>query len=433
MNRTITGAAIAAVLAVSAGTAQAELGWSVGTGAGHSDNANRVETGKIDDTLMTLGGAIAYEHESRRVQASLTGYGTYLDYLDDTYDSDFLASGTGSLVIGIVPEQFLWTFDDTFGQMTINQFEPVTPENRQNANFFSTGPDLILRIGSQSNLKFGARYADSRYEETDTVNDQRLTGDITFSRQTSASVTWSAVAQASRVEYDVPGNPGYDLQNLFGQLQAEGARQTVSLDLGATRVADGGESYTNPLVRLDWNRRLTPSWTMDLNLGSEYRNTADRFVAGASVPDSGTGGVNVTGVPSETYYGGVTFSFQRPGTGFYVGTTYTRDNYVRSGELDENYWNASLGVSRRFTQQVQGFADYRYEKRDFQSGVGTDDTNTFSARLDWALGRAIFITGGYRYEDRGSDIGTNGYTENLVYLSLSYRHGTIGAARNFAF
>lgn len=433
MNRSITGAAVAAVLALSAGTAWAELGWSIGAGAGHSDNANRVETGKIDDTLMTLGGAIAYEHESNRVQASLTGNATYLDYLDETYDSDFLGSGTGSLVLGIVPERFLWTFEDTFGQITINQFQPVTPENRQNANYFSTGPDLILRLGSQSDLTIGGRYADSRYEETDTVNDRRLMGNITYSRHTSPSVTWSAVAQASRIEYDLPDNPGYDLQNVYGQLQAEGARQTIDLDLGVSRVADGGESYTIPLIRLAWNRQMTPSWTLDVGLGSEYQNTGDRFVAGSGTPEGGTGGVNVSGIPSETYYGGVTFTFNRPRTGFQVGTRYAKDNYVRSGELDQETWSANVGISRQFTQRLQGFADFNYQQRDFQSGVGSDDTSWFSGRLDWALGRAVFITGGYRYEERSSEIGVNSYTENLVYLSLSYRYGEIGAARNFAF
>jgi hypothetical protein len=282
-------------------------------------------------------------------------------------------------------------------------------------------------------LRIGGRYADSRYEQSDTANDQRLSGDIALIRRTSPQVAWSAVASASRVEYDLPGNPGYDQQNLFGRLQAQGARQTVDLDLGATRVADGGESYTNPLVRLTWNRELTPSWTMDLNLGSEYRNTGDRFVAGASVPDGGTGGVTVSNIPSESYYGGIRFSFQRPRTGFYVGTSYTRDNYVRTSELDQDSWNATAGVSRRFTQRLQGFLDARYEQRDFQSSIGTDDTTTLSARLDWALGKAIFVTGGYRYEDRSSDIGTYSYKENLIYLSLSYRYGTIGAARNFAF
>jgi hypothetical protein len=433
MNRLITGAAIAACLTLSAGTATAEIGWSIGVGAGRSDNANRVETGKIDDTLMTLGGALAYEFEGPRVQASLSGYGTYLDYLDNTYDSDFLASGDGSLVFGIVPERFLWTFEDTFGQITINQFEPVTPENRQNANYFSTGPDVILRLGSQTDLRIGGRYADSRYESTNTANDSRLSGDIAVIRRSSPNVAWSAVASASRVEYDLPGNPGYDLQSVFGRLEAQGARQTVNLDLGATRISDSGQSFTNPLVRLTWNRNLTPSWTMDLSLGSEYQNTGDRFVAGAGGPDGGTGGVNVSNIPSENYRGGLTFTFTRPRTGFYIGTGYSKDNYVRSGQEDQTAWNTRIGISRRFTQRLQGFADAAYEKRDFQSSVGNDKTKRLSTRLDWSLGRATFVTLGYRYEGRSSDIGTNGYTENLIYLSLSYRYGTIGEPRNFAF
>jgi hypothetical protein len=433
MNRNLVRALLAATLASASGLASADLGWSVTAGVANSDNANRVETGKVDDTLATLGASIDYTHESRRLQASLNGSGTYLEYLDDTYDSDFIASGTASLVFGIVPERFLWTIEDTFGQLTINQFEPVTPENRQNANFFSTGPDFFLRLGSQTDLQIGGRYADSRYEETDTVDDTRLTGTIALIRRTSPNVAWSAVADATRVEYDLPGDPGYDQQSLFGRLEAEGARQTLSVDLGATRVKDGDESYTNPLLRLSWNRRLTPSWTMDLSLGSEYRNTADRFVSGVSRPDTGTGAVNASGVPSETYYGGLSFAFERPRTRFYFGGSYNEDNYVRSGELDEENWSANVGASRRFTERLQGFADYRVENRDYSSSIGSDDTQTFSLRLDWALGRVTFVTLGYRREDRDSDIGTNSYTENLVYLSFSYRQGTVTGPGAVAF
>ena len=122
------------------GLACADLGWSVTAGVANSDNANRVETGKVDDT----------------------------------YDSDFVASGTASLVFGIVPERFLWTIEDTFGQLTISQFEPVTPENRQNANFFSTDPDVFLRLGSQTDRQIGGRYAASTCEESDTVDDTRV-------------------------------------------------------------------------------------------------------------------------------------------------------------------------------------------------------------------------------------------------------------------
>lgn len=433
MKRQIALAVAAALLAGTA-VAETQLGWSVGAGAGYNDNATRVDTDKVSDTLTALSGTIAYEQKTQRIDASLTGFGTYLSYVDDTYDADFLGSLDGNLTLGIVPERFLWTFDDTFGQITIDRFAPVTPENRQNANYFSTGPDVYIRLGSATDLRLSGRFSDSRYEDTDTSNDQRLSGDISFIRRSSAQVAWSAVASASRVEYDLPGNPGYDLQSLYGSLEAEGARQTVNLDLGATRIADGGESQTNPLVRLEWNRRLNPSWTLDLNAGTEFRNTADRFVGGGTGPEGGTGGVTVSNVPSESYHGDLTLAFERQRTRAYVGSSYYQNNFIGSGELDEDGWGATAGISRQFTQRLQGFLDLGYWSRNFESDTGSDDTRTFSARLDWQAGRSIFVTAGYRYEQRDSDIYEAGtYTENFGYLSFSYRYGEAAAPRAFSF
>jgi hypothetical protein len=433
MNRPITRAAIVTALTLSAGAATAEVGWSVDAGASHTDNAARVATGKADDTLATLGGTLSYGHESRRIEAALSASGTYMNYLDGSYQDDFVSQARGSLVLGIVPERFLWTVDDTYGQITVNEFQSVTPTNRQNANYFSTGPDLILRLGSATSVKIGGRFADSRYERTDTVNDQRLSGSVTLSRNTSPNVTWSVVADAARVEYDLPGNPGYDQQSLYGLLQAQGARQSLEFGLGGNQVADNGETYSNPLLRLTWTRKLTPSWSLAVNAGSEYRNTGDQFRSAVAAGGTGTEAIRVTGIPSEAYFGGVSLSFERPRTTFGVGANFSRDNYVRSSEPDKNSWSTSAGVSRRFTRRLRGFLDASYQKRDFQSGIGEDKTTLLSAKLDWALGRSTFVTAGYRHEDRSSNIGANGYTENVISLSVSYRYGKDTGPRSFAY
>ncbi len=422
MARSIPLVAAIVTLGLGASTASADIGWSLSAGAAQTDNATRVETNKVDDTLATVGGSLAFVHESRRIEASLVGNGTYLEYLDDTYDSDFIASAEGTLKFGIVPDRFLWTVENTFGQVSINQFEPVTPDNRQNANFFSTGPDVILRLGNQMELRLSGRYGDSRYEETDTVDDQRLSGSLELVRRASPRAAWGVGMSAQRVDYDLTGSPGYDQQSAYGTLQAESARQTLRLDLGATRLADGGESYTNPLLRVEWSRRLTPSWTMDLTAGSEYRNSSDRFVAGQEL-QQGTGQISISGVPSESSYGGLSLTFERPRTRFSVGSAYSQEQFVAGGSADEKTWSFTASASRRFSQRLEGFVDANYEDRDLGAAIGTDATTTLAARMDWALGRKVFLTAGYRYEDRSSDRNTDSYTENLVFLSIAYRYG----------
>ncbi len=428
VKRSLLAGAIGAALILAAPVQAAEVGWSAGVGVGHTDNATRVETDTVSDTIAALSGSLDLSHESRRVEASLVGHLTHLSYLDDTYDDDLLARAVGKLSFAFVPERFFWVVEDTFGQNAINEFQPVTPENRQNVNVFSTGPDAYLRFGSNFELRLSGRYGSTSYERSTQVDETRLLGEAELLRRVSATSAWGIAGSAARIEYDLPGNPGYDQQALYGTLQAEGARQDIRVDLGINQVADAGESYSDPLIRINWNRQLTPSWTMNLNAGSEYQNSSDRFVGSVEVPggDSGTGNVTISGIPSATYYGGVTFGFERPRTRLSAGARYSQENFIRSGQPDRDTWSLRAGASRRFTPRVQGFVDAAFEQREFGGlTLGSDDTVSVAAWVDWGLGRTVFLTAGYRFEDRSSDGVGQQYTENLIYLSVSYRHGPV--------
>jgi hypothetical protein len=422
-----------ALLAACALPVHAETGWSVDAGVSHTDNATLTDVDPQEDTLASVGGAIAYEQKTNRLEASLTGHGNYVHYTDDTFDDDFQSYARGELIVGIVPERFLWTVEDTFGQIAINQFEPVTPDNRQNLNTFSTGPDFIVRLGTQSDIELSGRYRDTQYEESKQVDSQEVQGSIAFRRHISESTSWELVASDSRIEYDAPGDPEYDQSELYASWQSRENRQTLTIDVGANRVDSDAGNFTKPLLRVDWSRRVAPSWTLGVGLRSEYQNTGDQFVSQNLDSSIGTADIGISQAPAASYDGSVSLEFDRARTRFGFEAGYSKLDYVVDNGLNEESSHGMLSLTRKHTPQLEGFVSYRIEKHDYENSLLSDLRQRIGVGLDWRVGRKIFLTGGYQYSDVDSDSPTNRYDASLFFITLSYRQGELTELNSFTY
>lgn len=412
--------------------ARADVGWSVDAGVRHSDNVTLVDDDRKSDTLRSVGGQIDYVRDGARIDASLRGRGTYTDYANNTYTDDFMGFATGNLTLAVVPETFLWSLDDTFGQIAVNQLQPVTPDNRQDLNTFSTGPDFIARFGTQSDVKVSGRYRDTNYEQSGQLDSETLQGSIAFRRHLSSSAFWGVVASTSQVKYDAPGDPEYRQPALYGTYENTSARQTVKLDVGANRIEASGQSFTRPLVRLDLSRRVAPSWTLNVDLGSEYQNTSDQFVSQNVVRQAGASDVGVSAAPAASYYGDLSAVFERARTRLTIGSGYSKLDYVVANGLDQRSWYGMVNLTRRNTPRLETFVDYRYENHEYQDNpLGDSRRQHGEVGLDWRLGRTIFMTAGYQYDDSHGTSTLNRYSASLFYLMFSLRQGSLNGPRGF--
>ena len=402
-----------------------QLEWSANTAVGHTDNVTRVESDTVGQTIASVGGTIELVREGSRVNATLRGDGNFLSYLDDAYDDEFLGSGTADIRVGLVGDALTWTLDDTFGQTTTDSFEAATPDNRGNVNVVSTGPDLRLPMGSATDLVVRGRYQDSSYESASNVDSHSWTGDAAVVRRVSPAVAWSLNADASRVVYDATGSLSYNEQEVFAQLEANGARQSLTIDLGMGFLDQGSQTDSTPLVRVNWTRRLTPSWSLAFDAGSEYLNAADQFAAGvAGVPDGtelgGTQDVILTDQAHRNDSAGIGLAFERPRTTLRLTSGANRERYPESDSLDRDTWSVGAEASRLLTPRLQALIETSYEKRDYIGSNEDDNTTIVAARLDWRLGKALFLglEGGTERRSGKTDFS---YDETIYRASLSYR------------
>ena len=403
-----------------------QLEWSVNTGIGHTDNISLVESDPVSQTIASAGGAIDFTREGSGLNVQLRGDGAFLSYLDDAYEDEFLGSAATTIRFGLLGDALTWTLDDTFGQTITDEFEPATPDNRGHVNVLSTGPELRLPMGSATDLVVGGRYESSSYESANNVDSHSWVGDAAVVRRVSPAVAWSLNATVSRVVYDDTASFSYNKQELFSQFKATGARQTLTADLGIGFLDQAGQTDSSPLFRVNWTRRLTPSWSLALDAGSEYLNAADQFVGGVArgVVDGaelgGTQDIILTDQAQRNDSAALSLAFERPRTTLRFFSEVRQERFPGADTLDRDKWSVGAEASRRITQRLQAFIGASYESRDYGNSNEDDNTTIVNARADWRLGRVLFLGLGGDIQRRSGNTGFN-YDENVYKATLTYR------------
>jgi hypothetical protein len=400
----------------------AELDWSIESAVGHTDNATLANSNEISDTIGSIGGHIELTRNGSRVDGRLRGTGSFRDYFDNTYDDDFLGSGDAELSVSLIGESVVWSVDDSFGQVLSDVFEPSTPDNRENANIFSTGPDIRLQLGSSTEMVIGGRFQNASYENSQEADNERISGTMALIRRTSPAVAWSMNVSASSVDYDVVGNQGYDQQEVFARVESSGANQTFSADLGIGFLDGGDQTEQTTLIRIDWTRQISPSWALDLGAVSEFANADDQFTFGISdgTDLGGTQDILLSGLAMRNDLGSMNLRFVRPRTRLRLFGEIGQETYPDTVGQDRDRWSLGIEANRRLTSRLETTFEFRHEDRDFDSSGSGDKTDSYSAQLDWRIGMSLFLGVEGRWEHRSGDTGSD-YDEAVYLASVSYR------------
>lgn len=413
-------------LAVS-GASAANLAYEVTGGAGHSDNIRRTSVDQVDEDIARAGLQFSLDQRSPRLQTDLIGDFAYYDYLDDTFDSELLGNFAGNARVALVPERLLWVFADNFGQVLNDPFTPATPENRENINYFTTGPDVTFAFGSQTRLQLGARYALTTYEDSP-FDSESKGGEIGLSRLLSGATSLGLHGRVQDVEYDQTTlNADYTLNEVFLRYDAEGARTFLTLDLGYTKIDRDGSARSEDglLMRLDISRRLSASSTGNLSAGREFSSTGASFAATQS-----GGGVSLETAPGRQSilpfthdYATLGWTFSRDRTGLSLSGSWSEQSYEGFPLLDQTLSTLSTSLRRDLSSATSLLLEAAYLRGQFEQPGGDYDEITAGVSFSWRLGRHVLLNLTYDRADRDSDLADGGYTENRYWLSIGYRYG----------
>jgi hypothetical protein len=112
--------------------------------------------------------------------------------------------------------------------------------------------------------------------------------------------------------------------------------------------------------------------------------------------------------------------FTRPRTTLRLLGDIGKESYPDTDGLDRDRWSLGVEASRLLTARLRATIEARHEDRSNDNSVDDDKTSMFGARLDWRVGKALYIGLQGRHEDRSGETDF-GYTETIYGASISYR------------
>jgi hypothetical protein len=432
-NRLMTraGAASAAMAvafsAVAPAVPAADIAYRATLGVGHSDNIRRTAGNEEDETIGSAGLQFSVDQRTAKLTADVVGDLAYQDYLNNTFDSELTGNVAGSARFAFAPERFEWMISDNFGQVLSDPFAPATPDNRENINVLTTGPDFGLRLGSQTKLHLGARYSLTTYE-TRPLDSDMVSGELSLIRELSSSSSVALIGQTQSVKYDEATlNADYDQSQGFVRYDATGARTHLAVDVGYTQLEpDNAESQHGLLFRLNVARRLSPSTTATLDAGREFSNAATAFASIQGANGIGLG--TVPGVQSAQPFTNdravLSWNFSRNRTGFTLTAGWFDQSYEDPAAIDQTLTTFSAQVSRELSQTTTLSLRGGYTRGKFEDSSGDYKEFNAGTAFEWRLSRAVSLSLSYDYWDRNGNAAAGDYKENRVWLAIGYGRGT---------
>lgn len=391
-------------------------------GASWSDNILRVPVDEENGTLGQAGLTLGYAQRTSRLEADIDADVVYEHYFDDEFDDDVVGGIDGTLIADLVRERLSWFVQNNFGQITTDPFSADTPDNRENINYFTTGPDLSLRLGGSMSLQASARYSNTRYEES-ALDGERYSGALGLVRNISSASAVSLNAVSERIEFDAPGAVDYDRNQAFARYDARGSRTTLAVDVGYTWIDREPDTSDGMLARVSLTRRISESSTVTFGAGTQFSDAGDQFRAMQDQQGVSLGGESVIAVsdPFETRYGWAGWDFERNRTSFGLSARYSKDEYESVAAADRTVTAFDAYFGRQLSRALEAQLYARLEQEDFQTLDFEDEELQLGAALAWNIGRTLQVRVQYDHFDRDSSSPQSEYSENRssVYVTWS--------------
>ncbi|ANO50948.1 porin family protein [Woeseia oceani] len=430
MNKKMTVIARIGLLLISTSfgaAVAADFGLELEAGIGHSDNIGRLPDNGIDpqmdEIVYNAGLNITYTDESARAQVDIRGSLNYLGYDGNSFGSEVLPALDAGAIFQLIDRNLQWLFQGNVGQQSIDPFSPVTPGNRQNVSYFTTGPILQIPLSARFAATVSATYSDVNYEEQPFDNG-RYGAQVGLVRQISQNRSVSFNVRGERTEFDQEIlNPPIERYDAFARFETEGARNELAVDLGWSRADRDGVETKEPLAVVEWRRRVSEISTFSLEAGTRVSDAAQNFRGNqANSPQLGQvqNQTNIS-APFRENFTTASFVYDRPRTDVYVAIDWSDDQYEDGGQFDRTSTGANFNVTRRLGSRWDGSVFGRISRRDYSNLDRDDEDQSYGISFGWRELETLDIDLRFERSTRDSSDPGSDVTENRVQLLFRYR------------
>ena len=415
---------LSVLLALSPLASALEIEPFAGAGVRFTDNAKLTEKNEDSDQILTglVGAKITGNDGPFRANADTSL--TYENYLDNTYGDKHWFNLGATAGWEMIRDRVDWGVSDYFTQTQVNNLNSDTPNNLQNTNVFSLGPNITLPLSAGQTITLRPLFSDFYYENSDTDNQQYgVTADWLYMLRTDMKAGISG--GATTVRYDKNDkNPDYSIYNLRGVVSGTRPRSEYRMEIGGTNInrdnADGQNGFSG---NLDWLYNITGHSSVRAYAATDLTDSSQQLLN--SQIDPGTGDYNNVQTSGDV-----------------LRNKIFRVEYIRTDStLNTNIWTEFRNLDYkespddREVKEIGAELDYqvtavlstgiygRYNKTKETDINREDKRYATGVTAGYRLSRKLSTRLDLQYRKKDSTSNNDGYTEYSAFVGLMYGFG----------
>jgi hypothetical protein len=413
-------------------------------GAIYTDNVQRTGAGSSELLLMAgLSGVTS--REGSRLDYHLSSNIALLKYTSGTYPTRPTGYLDGLASLKIVPGFLAWIVRESFSQVQINPYTPVTPENLVSINYITTGPRFTLRPTLRTTVTLDALYsylstssAATQYENFD---NHRYGGNLDIERAFSETSRLYLKGHYEKVDFKdqgtynnfsvgtatagyklTDGRTVFDLSGGYSQLSVYDVLTSVE-SVGGSREALITEKFNEPVWAVAISRLITPSQRLALTASQQFTDAASAFRLGFDQPVPTVAPQIANGNAFKERGYGLNWRFQASRTSVDVSLLAFRQRYVLATATanDRDMKTANALLERQLSPVLRWEIGVGYQRGEQvsapSSGVAAQSSNLVGGltALSWQVGERLGLRFIYAHSHQS---GT--YSDNQIGVIASW-------------
>lgn len=390
----------------------------------------------VEDTVVSPYLGFSFRETSSALDANINFQVTHEEYLDDTFSSLDLFDIIAFADWIVVPQRFVWAFDDYATAQRISAVDASRPDNLQTVNVFSTGPDLIFSEGVWSVLG-KLRGGNTTYTESD-EDSVFYGGSLAVIREINeySRIATGAIYRIN--DFDEEALTDYDVGKAFVEYSRDLPAGTLVTGFGASYAdVDTKKDDTVPYFKLSLSYNPTGFYTINISATNEFSDDAGRAYNATSSRQVDAGQTNAAlgGITQPGIYEtrSVSLTGQYSSGLFTLGATGFHDekSFFEGGRFDVDAGTASntketgaaVNASWLLTEKLNLNIGGTYKEIDYPREVFADEDYTIFAGLNYRISRKLFTKLGISREERKSNVATRLFDDDVIFFSLVYKGG----------
>jgi hypothetical protein len=411
----------------------------------YTNNVERTANGS-NDTLLMLGLTGDTSREGSRLDYHLSSNLALLKYFSGTFPTRPTGYLDGLAALKIMPGFFSWIVRETFSQVQINPYAPVTPDNLVSLNNITTGPRFTLRPTLRTTVTLDGLYSylstSSPSPQYSSFDNHRYGGDLRISRAFSEAASLYLKGHYERAEFkDQVDNHNYSLADGLAGYKLVDGRTVFDVSGGYSEVhlydvlttiegVGGGresletQKFNEPIWIVNISRLMTPSQRLALTASQQVTDAASAFRLGFDqpVPSIAPPQLATSNVFRQRLFG-VDWRFQAARTALDISLTENQQRYLlaTATAYNSDSKSANAFLARELSPVLKWDIGVTFQRQDQvgtqPNGVVPQSSRVWGAITDlqWQVGERLAMRFIYAHSSQSGV-----YSDNQVGVIASW-------------